>query len=55
MSSHTDTRDPLDRSQIEFLLSLDDGAGSALAEIVDEYLTVSDDGTHRAPPPAARR
>ncbi len=41
MSSHTDVRDPLDHSQIEFLLSLDDGQGEALAEIVDEYVTVS--------------
>ncbi len=31
------TTDPLDRSQIELLLSLDDGAGDALAEIVEEY------------------
>jgi HPt (histidine-containing phosphotransfer) domain-containing protein len=44
MSSHADTRDPLDRSQIEFLLSLDDGEGAALAEIVAEYLTVGDEG-----------
>jgi HPt (histidine-containing phosphotransfer) domain-containing protein len=44
MSSHTDTRDPLDRSQIEFLLSLDDGQGDALAEIVAEYLTLGDEG-----------
>jgi len=44
MSSHTDTCDPLDRSQIDFLVSLDDGAGCALAEIVNEYLTVSDEG-----------
>jgi HPt (histidine-containing phosphotransfer) domain-containing protein len=42
MSSHTDMRDPLDRSQIEFLLSLDDGEGAALAEIVAEYLTLGD-------------
>ena len=35
------TTDPLDRSQIELLLSLDDGAGDALAEIVGEYRTVS--------------
>jgi HPt (histidine-containing phosphotransfer) domain-containing protein len=45
MSSHTDIRDPLDRSQIEFLVSLDDGEGAALAEIVDEYLALSDDGS----------
>ena len=35
------TTDPLDRSQIELLLSLDDGAGDALAEIVGEYRNVS--------------
>jgi len=35
------TTDPLDRSQIELLLSLDDGAGAALAEIVEEYRTMS--------------
>lgn len=43
MSSHADTRDPLDHSQIEFLVSLDDGQGEALAEIVDEYISVSDE------------
>ncbi len=43
MSSHTEIRDPLDHSQIEFLLSLDDGQGDALAEIVNEYLSVSDE------------
>ena len=42
MSSRTDVRDPLDHSQIEFLLSLDDGQGHALAEIVNEYFSVSD-------------
>jgi len=36
--------DPLDRSQIEMLLSLDDGRGEALEEIVGEYLTMSEDG-----------
>jgi HPt (histidine-containing phosphotransfer) domain-containing protein len=36
--------DPLDRSQIAVLLSLDDGAGEALGEIVGEYLTVSWEG-----------
>ena len=36
--------DPLDRSQIELLLSLDDGEGVALQEIVDEYLTMSEEG-----------
>ena len=35
------TTDPLDRSQIELLLSLDDGAGDALAEIVGEYRPMS--------------
>jgi HPt (histidine-containing phosphotransfer) domain-containing protein len=40
----TTTTDPLDRSQIELLLSLDDGAGEALAEIVGEYRTLSWDG-----------
>jgi HPt (histidine-containing phosphotransfer) domain-containing protein len=44
MSSQPDTRDPLDRSQIEFLLSLDDGQGDALAEIIAEYLTLGDEG-----------
>jgi HPt (histidine-containing phosphotransfer) domain-containing protein len=43
MSSHTDTREPLDPSQIELLLSLDDGEGEALTEIVNEYLSVSDE------------
>jgi HPt (histidine-containing phosphotransfer) domain-containing protein len=43
MSSHTDIRVPLDRSQIEFLLSLDDGQGEVLVEIVNEYLSVGDD------------
>jgi HPt (histidine-containing phosphotransfer) domain-containing protein len=35
------TTDPLDRSQIELLLSLDDGAGDALAEIVEAYRRLS--------------
>jgi HPt (histidine-containing phosphotransfer) domain-containing protein len=35
------TTDPLDRSQIELLLGLDDGAGDALAEIVEEYRPMS--------------
>jgi HPt (histidine-containing phosphotransfer) domain-containing protein len=35
------TTDPLDRSQIELLRSLDNGAGDALAEIVGEYRTLS--------------
>jgi HPt (histidine-containing phosphotransfer) domain-containing protein len=35
------TTDPLDRTQIDLLLSLDDGAGEALAEIVGEYRTLS--------------
>lgn len=38
------TTDPLDRSQIELLLSLDDGAGDALAEIVEEYRSLSWEG-----------
>ena len=37
--------DPLDRSQIALLLSLDDGLGEALAEIVAEYLTMSARGS----------
>ncbi len=41
MSSPPDTREPLDPSQIEFLLSLDDRLGELLAEIVREYLIVS--------------
>jgi len=36
--------DALARSQIELLLSLDDGAGAALREIVGEYLTMSAEG-----------
>jgi HPt (histidine-containing phosphotransfer) domain-containing protein len=44
MSTPADTRDPLDHSQIEFLLGLDDGEGVVLAEIVREYLIVSDEG-----------
>ena len=39
------SRDPLDRSQIEFLLSLDDGQGEVLAEIVNEYLSVGNELT----------
>jgi HPt (histidine-containing phosphotransfer) domain-containing protein len=35
--------DPLDRSQIELLLSLDDGAGAALQEIITEYLAMSEE------------
>ena len=31
--------DPLDRSQIELLRSLDDGDGAVLGEIIDQYLT----------------
>ena len=30
--------------QIELLLSLDDGDGAALLEIIDEYLTISEEG-----------
>ena len=40
------TTDPLDRAQIDLLLSLDDGAGEALAEIVEEYQTMSWEGRH---------
>jgi histidine phosphotransfer protein HptB len=35
------TTDPLDRSQIELLLSLDDGSGDALADIVGNYRVLS--------------
>ncbi len=35
---------PLDHAQIELLLSLDDGRGAALAEIVDEYIRVASEG-----------
>lgn len=38
------TTDPLDRSQIESLLRLDDGAGNALAEIVDDFRALSWEG-----------
>jgi HPt (histidine-containing phosphotransfer) domain-containing protein len=38
------TTDPLDRKQIELLLSIDDGDGGALAEIVENYRTLSWDG-----------
>jgi HPt (histidine-containing phosphotransfer) domain-containing protein len=40
------TTDPLDREQIELLLSLDDGAGEALAEIIAEYRTASWQGRY---------
>src|ERR1700722_6053066 len=43
MSLPPDTRDPLDHSQIEFLVSLDDGQGELLAQIVREYLIVSEE------------
>jgi HPt (histidine-containing phosphotransfer) domain-containing protein len=33
--------DPLDRSQLELLRNLDDGAGDALAETIGEYRTAS--------------
>ncbi len=36
--------DPLDRAQIELLLSLDDGQGEVLAQIVDEYIRVATEG-----------
>jgi HPt (histidine-containing phosphotransfer) domain-containing protein len=45
MSSPPETRDPLDRSQIEFLVSLDDGQGEMLAEIVREYLVSSEESS----------
>lgn len=35
------TTDPLDRTQIDLLLSLDEGAGDALAEIIREFRTMS--------------
>jgi CheY-like chemotaxis protein/HPt (histidine-containing phosphotransfer) domain-containing protein len=37
----TKTDDPLDRSQIDLLLDLDDGEGAALSEIVEEYISHS--------------
>jgi two-component system, sensor histidine kinase and response regulator len=37
----TPTPSPLDRAQIETLLSLDDGAGDVLAEIIGEYMARS--------------
>jgi HPt (histidine-containing phosphotransfer) domain-containing protein len=40
------TTDPLDRSQIGLLLRLDNGQGDALAEIVEEYRTMSWKGRH---------
>ena len=43
-SSAAGSSDPLDREQIELLLSLDDGRGEILAEVVEEYLSVSDQG-----------
>jgi CheY-like chemotaxis protein/HPt (histidine-containing phosphotransfer) domain-containing protein len=36
--SADDAHDPLDRSQIEVLLGLDDGVGAVLGEVVEEYL-----------------
>jgi HPt (histidine-containing phosphotransfer) domain-containing protein len=36
--------DALARSQIEMLLSLDDGEGAVLQEIVGEYLAMSEEG-----------
>ena len=35
--------DALDREQIDLLLSLDDGEGVAMAEIVKEFLTMSEE------------
>ena len=43
MSLPPETHDPLDRSQIEFLVSLDDGQAEVLAEIVREYLIVGEE------------
>ncbi len=37
-SADDDASDPLDQSQIEVLLGLDDGAGAVLGEVVEEYL-----------------
>jgi two-component system sensor histidine kinase/response regulator len=42
--THREEADPLDRSQIELLLSLDDGEGGVLAEIVTEFLSASGEG-----------
>jgi hypothetical protein len=42
MSSPPDASDPLDRTQIEFLVSLDEGQGELLAEVVSEFLIVSE-------------
>ena len=36
------TNEALDREQIDLLLSLDDGEGAVLAEIVGEFFTTSD-------------
>jgi CheY-like chemotaxis protein/HPt (histidine-containing phosphotransfer) domain-containing protein len=38
--------DPLDRTQIELLLSLDGGEGETLGEIVEQYLTHGEKGLH---------
>ena len=38
------TTGPLDQAQIEMLLSLDDGAGGVLGEIVGEYLAMAEAG-----------
>jgi HPt (histidine-containing phosphotransfer) domain-containing protein len=38
--------DPLDREQIDLLLSLDGGEGLTLSEIVDEYLAHGEKGMH---------
>lgn len=43
MSLPPETHDPLDRSQIEFLVSLDDGQAEVLAAIVREYLIVGEE------------
>ncbi len=39
-----DADDPLDRAQIELLLSLDDGLGEAMHQIVTEYIRVTTEG-----------
>jgi DNA-binding response OmpR family regulator len=36
--------EPLDRSQIELLRSLDDGDGAVFGEIIDQYLTQTAEG-----------
>jgi CheY-like chemotaxis protein/HPt (histidine-containing phosphotransfer) domain-containing protein len=43
-SSEDEVTEPLDPSQIELLLSLDDGEGAVLGEIIEEYLTQTVEG-----------